>query len=101
MQWLKRMEEARDVPVIIISGQDPAKYREQTAKLGAVAFMSKPIKYAPQFGGYCAWAVANGWRFSGPAKPGNYSAGGRPEVLATSIACRMRVIASAAPVRRE
>jgi len=43
MQWLKRLEEAKDTPVIIISGQDPAKYREAVIKLGAVAFLTKPI----------------------------------------------------------
>ncbi|MDN2482814.1 YHS domain-containing (seleno)protein [Vibrio agarivorans] len=25
------------------------------------AFMSNPEKYAPQYGGYCAWAVSNGY----------------------------------------
>lgn len=43
MQWLKRMEEAKHTPVIIITGQDPAKYREAALKLGAVAFLTKPI----------------------------------------------------------
>jgi CheY-like chemotaxis protein len=43
MQWLKRMEEAKNTPVIIITGQDPAKYREAVMKLGAVAFLTKPI----------------------------------------------------------
>lgn len=45
MQWLKRMEEGRNVPVIVISGQDPAKYRDQVLKLGAVAFLTKPVKH--------------------------------------------------------
>ena len=43
MQWLKRMEEAKNTPVIIITGQDPAKYREPAMKLGAVAFLTKPV----------------------------------------------------------
>ena len=24
-------------------------------------FIADPVKYAPQFGGYCAWAVSNGY----------------------------------------
>lgn len=27
------------------------------------AFVAAPEKYAPQFGGYCAWAVANGYTY--------------------------------------
>lgn len=29
------------------------------------AFRSNPTAYAPQYGGYCAWAVANGYTASG------------------------------------
>lgn len=29
------------------------------------AFMKEPEKYAPQFGGYCAWAVAHGYTANG------------------------------------
>lgn len=29
------------------------------------AFRADPAKYAPQFGGYCAWAVANGYTAKG------------------------------------
>jgi YHS domain-containing protein len=29
------------------------------------AFRANPIAYAPQFGGYCAWAVAHGYTASG------------------------------------
>jgi twitching motility two-component system response regulator PilH len=43
MQWLKRLDEGKNIPVIIVSGQDPAKYREAVLKLGAVAFLTKPI----------------------------------------------------------
>ncbi len=43
MQWLKRMDESRNTAVIIITGQDPAKYRDQVMGLGAVALLSKPV----------------------------------------------------------
>ncbi|MEY4386296.1 MAG: hypothetical protein RLY20_1579 [Verrucomicrobiota bacterium] len=43
MQWLKRMEETRNIPVIVISGQDPEKYRAQVLSLGAVAYLAKPV----------------------------------------------------------
>jgi len=43
MQWLRRLEEAKDTPVVIITGEDPAKYRPQALKLGATAFFSKPV----------------------------------------------------------
>ncbi|MCJ9427827.1 YHS domain-containing (seleno)protein [Kordiimonas marina] len=32
------------------------------------AFLADPEKYAPQYGGYCAWAVAQGYTASGDPK---------------------------------
>lgn len=46
MQWLRRLDEAKNTPIIIVSGEDPAKYRAEALKLGAVAFFSKPVNYA-------------------------------------------------------
>lgn len=43
MQWLRRMDEAKNTPVIIITGQDPAMYREKAMQLGATAFYTKPV----------------------------------------------------------
>ena len=43
MQWLRRLDEAKTTPIIIITGQNPAKYREQAMKLGATAFFTKPV----------------------------------------------------------
>ncbi len=43
MRWLRNMSGAKDVPVIIISGTDPAKYRERCLAAGAVAFLHKPL----------------------------------------------------------
>src|ERR1051326_7105185 len=38
MDWLKRMEEAKNVPVIIITGGDDAKVRERSLAAGAVGY---------------------------------------------------------------
>jgi len=46
MQWLRRLDEAKTTPIIIITGEDPAKYRPQALKLGATAFFAKPVVVA-------------------------------------------------------
>jgi len=43
MDWLHRMEEAKNIPIIIITGGDPVKYKERSFAAGAVAFFHKPI----------------------------------------------------------
>jgi CheY-like chemotaxis protein len=44
MRWLHNvMSGANDVPVIIISGTDPAKYRDRCLAAGATAFFHKPL----------------------------------------------------------
>jgi CheY-like chemotaxis protein len=43
MDWLKRMDEARNIPIIIISGTDPSKYKDRAMAAGAVAYFHKPI----------------------------------------------------------
>ena len=43
MSWLKKVEEARDIPIIVITGRDPASCRERSLAAGAVAFLPKPI----------------------------------------------------------
>ena len=43
MQWLRRIDEAKNTPIVIITGQDPEKYRAQAMKLGATAFFTKPV----------------------------------------------------------
>jgi DNA-binding response OmpR family regulator len=37
------MSENKNVPVIIISGTDPAKYKERCLQAGASAFLHKPL----------------------------------------------------------
>src|SRR3954471_77998 len=36
LQWVKRFEELKDTPVIIITVDDPAKHKEKTLAMGAV-----------------------------------------------------------------
>jgi CheY-like chemotaxis protein len=43
IQWLRRIEEAKDTPVIVISGGDPEKYKNRSLATGAIAFLQKPI----------------------------------------------------------
>jgi CheY-like chemotaxis protein len=43
IQWLRRMGEAKDIPIIIISGDKSAKNRQAAMAAGAVAFFAKPI----------------------------------------------------------
>src|ERR1041385_8732559 len=43
MQWLKRVEEAKNVPFIVITGGEAAKYKDRALKEGAAAFFHKPI----------------------------------------------------------
>jgi CheY-like chemotaxis protein len=43
IRWLRNMSEASDVPVIIISGTDPAKYRDRCLAAGATAYLHKPL----------------------------------------------------------
>jgi len=43
MRWLRNMSEARQVPIIIISGTEPAKYEPLSLAAGAQAFLHKPL----------------------------------------------------------
>ena len=43
MGWIHRMEETRTIPVFIITGGDPAKFKSRSEAAGAVAFFQKPI----------------------------------------------------------
>jgi CheY-like chemotaxis protein len=45
IEWLRRMEEAKRTPIIIITGGDAAKYKERSLAAGAVAFFHKPIDH--------------------------------------------------------
>ena len=43
MEWLKRIEEAKNVPFVVITGGEAAKYKERAFKEGAAAFFQKPV----------------------------------------------------------
>ena len=43
IRWLQNMSGASHVPVIIISGTDPAKYRDRCLAAGATAYLHKPL----------------------------------------------------------
>ena len=43
IEWLRRMGEAKDIPIIIISGDKSAKDRKNALATGVVGFFPKPI----------------------------------------------------------
>jgi len=45
MSWLRRLEEAKNIPIIVITGGEPEKYKERALAAGAVSFFHKPIEH--------------------------------------------------------
>ena len=45
MAWLRRVEEAATIPIIIITGGDPVKIKDRSLTSGAVAFFHKPLDH--------------------------------------------------------
>jgi CheY-like chemotaxis protein len=45
MDWLHRVDETQNIPVIIISGMVEEKNKERAIAAGAVAFISKPVDF--------------------------------------------------------
>jgi CheY-like chemotaxis protein len=43
LTWIRRVEEAKHVPVIFVTGADPAKYEKRALAEGALGFFRKPI----------------------------------------------------------
>ena len=43
MKWLRRLEEAKDIPIIVITGGDPEKSKGPALAAGAASFFHKPI----------------------------------------------------------
>jgi DNA-binding response OmpR family regulator len=43
IQWLRRMDEAKNTPIIIITGGEAAEYKGRALQAGACAFFHKPI----------------------------------------------------------
>ena len=45
IEWLRRMGEAKDIPIIIISGDKSAKYRRRVQAAQVMGFFPKPIDH--------------------------------------------------------
>ncbi len=43
LDWLRRLETSKNIPVIVITGGDPARYKERALASGAVHFFQKPV----------------------------------------------------------
>jgi two-component system cell cycle response regulator len=43
MDWLKRMEEAKDIPIIIITGSKSEEFKARSMAAGAVGYFQKPL----------------------------------------------------------
>lgn len=50
MEWLKHLDEAANVPIIVITGGDREKYEPRAIAAGATAFFHKPINHDALFG---------------------------------------------------
>jgi CheY-like chemotaxis protein len=46
MQWMRRFQEAASIPIIIITGAEPAEYEAKFRAAGAVGFFQKPVNFA-------------------------------------------------------
>jgi two-component system alkaline phosphatase synthesis response regulator PhoP len=44
MAWLHRMDELKNVPIVIITGSEPEKYKARALAAGAVNFFHKPLE---------------------------------------------------------
>ena len=45
MEWFHRLDTARKIPIIIITGSEDVKTKERATQSGAVAFFQKPIEH--------------------------------------------------------
>ena len=45
MEWFHRLDSAKKIPIIVISGLEDVKYKERATASGAVAFFNKPINH--------------------------------------------------------
>ncbi len=43
MDWLRRLDEGKHIPIMIITGGDPEKFKGRATAAGAIAFFQKPI----------------------------------------------------------
>ncbi len=45
MQWLRKLQDVSSIPVVILTMEDPSRYKEATVAVGAAAFFQKPVDY--------------------------------------------------------
>ena len=45
MEWFHRLDTARKIPIIIITGSEDPKARERATSAGAVAYFQKPLEH--------------------------------------------------------
>jgi CheY-like chemotaxis protein len=45
MEWFHRLDSARKIPVIVITGSEEPKTKERATAAGAVAFFQKPLEH--------------------------------------------------------
>jgi CheY-like chemotaxis protein len=45
LDWLRRIEEVRNTPIIFITSGESAKFRKRALEAGAVAFFEKPVNH--------------------------------------------------------
>ena len=45
MEWFHRLDAAKKIPIIIITGSEDPKFRDRATAAGAVAFFQKPIEH--------------------------------------------------------
>lgn len=43
MSWLRRLDDSKNIPIIVISGSDPAKFKNRALAAGAVSYFQKPL----------------------------------------------------------
>jgi CheY-like chemotaxis protein len=43
MNWLQRIDEAKGIPIIVVTGSDAAEYKDRALAAGAVSYFQKPI----------------------------------------------------------
>jgi CheY-like chemotaxis protein len=45
MGWLQRLQETKDIPIIVITSGDPERYKFESLTKGAVGFFPKPLDH--------------------------------------------------------
>jgi DNA-binding response OmpR family regulator len=43
IQWLRRLDEMKNIPIMVITGGDTEKYKDRAMAAGAQAFFHKPV----------------------------------------------------------